>query len=90
MATATNRTASSALRGEGVKVTLDSTETLSKLPSITVGQQCTLGSVASVGYVYSVDYYGNSFVITPKTPATNLSSLTPVGYLAVDEVITIV
>lgn len=90
MATATNRVASSALRGESVIVTLDSTETLSKLPNVTVGQQATLGSSSLVGYVESVDTYGNSFKIATKTPATNLASSSTPGVLAVDEVITLV
>ena len=90
MATVTNRIASPALRGESVVITLDSTETLSKLPSITVGQQATLGSSSLVGYVESVDTYGNTFKIAPKTPATNLASSSTHGALAVGEVITLV
>lgn len=90
MATATNRVSSSALRGESVLVMLDSTETITKLPAITIGQQCTLGSSSFVGFVCSVDYLGNSFEITPRTPVGNLSSSTTPGILTVDEVITIV
>lgn len=89
MATATNRTASPALRGQSVKVTLDASETASKLPAVTIGQQATLGSSSAVGYVESVDYYGNSFTVSTKTPATNLASSSTPGVLAVGEVITL-
>lgn len=90
MATATNRTASPALRGQSVLVTLDSTETLSKLPNITVGQQATLGSSSAVGYVSFIDTYGHYFEVTPKTPALNLASSSTPGVLANGEVITLV
>lgn len=89
MATATNRIGSTALRGEGVLVTLDSTEAVTKLPSITVGQKATVGSNSNVGYVASVDYYGNTFVVNPRNPDLRFDSTTS-GYLAVSEVITLV
>ncbi len=89
MATATNRVASQALRGQAVLVTLDSTETLSKLPDITIGQQATLGSSSAVGNVSFIDTYGHYFEITPKTPALNLASSSTPGVLAVGEVITL-
>lgn len=88
MSTATNRIAASALRGQGAKVTLDSTETGTKLPSITIGQKATVGSSSKVGYVASVDYYGNSFVVNPRNPDLRFDS-TASGYLSVDEVITL-
>ncbi|HEY8687745.1 MAG TPA: hypothetical protein VIM07_00810 [Chitinophagaceae bacterium] len=89
MSTAVNRFAASALRGQGTKITLDSTETGTKLPNITVGQKATTGSTSKVGYVYSVDYYGNSFIVTPRNPDLRFDS-TASGYLSVGEVITLV
>lgn len=89
MATATNRVAAPALKGEGVKVTLNSTETISKLPNITVGQKATVGSTSNVGYVTNVDYYGNSFFVSPRNPDLRFDS-TASGYLSVSEVITLV
>lgn len=89
MATATNRVAAPALRGEGAKVTLDSTESTTKLPNITVGQKATVGSTSNVGYVASVDLLGNSFIVNPRNPDLRFDS-TASGYLSVSEVITLV
>lgn len=86
---ATNRVASSALRGEGVMVTLDATETLSVLPSLTNGQKCTNGN-SKVGYIYSVDYLGRSFIVVPANPDLQFDSSTTPGVLAVGETLTIV
>jgi hypothetical protein len=88
MATATNRTAAQALRGEGVRVTLDSTETTTKLPNITLGQKATVGSTSKVGYVASIDSYGNSFLVNPANPDLRFDS-TASGYLSASEVITL-
>jgi hypothetical protein len=89
MATTVNQQASTAFRGCDVLVTLNATETLSKLPNITVGQLCTVGSSSLTGYVSFVDYYGHSYRISPKTPATELSSSSTPGYLAAAETITL-
>ena len=89
MATATNRLASPALRGGSVLITLDSTETVTKLPSVTIGQKATVGSTSKTGYVSSVDYYGHSFEVTPGNPDLRFDS-TATGYLSVSEVITLV
>ena len=90
MATTVNQTSSPALRGQTVVVTLNSTETTSKLPNITLGQQATIGSSSNVGYVSSIDTYGNTYKITPQTPATNLSSSSTPGILTTSETITLV
>lgn len=89
MATATNTIASPALRGQNALVTLSGAEALSKLPNITIGQQCTIGSSSAVGYVSSIDTYGYSFEIAPKTPALNLASSSTPGVLAAAETITL-
>ena len=89
MATTTNRFLANALRGQSVIVTVDSTEAVTKLPNITVGQQATIGSSSRVGYVESVDLYGMSYKVTPKTPNARFDS-TALGFLSVSEVITLV
>lgn len=88
MATVTNINASTALRGEGVNVTLSSTETVTKLPNVTVGQKATVSSTSKVGYVASVDYYGNSFIVNPANPDLRFDS-TASGYLSASETITL-
>lgn len=85
----TNRTASQTLRGQDAIVTLDSTDTGDNLPSIEVGQLCTIDSSSNTGTVSFVDYFGNTFRITPIQPDKDLSSTSTPGILAVDETITI-
>ncbi len=81
----TNRTASQALKGQNVKVTLDATDA-ADLSSLEVGMQCQGGSFAFLGYISSVDFYGNSFEIAPA----QLDSYFGVfGYLPVSETITV-
>lgn len=89
MATVTNTKASPALRGQAALVTLSGAEALSKLPDVTMGQQCTNGSSSVVGYVSYIDTYGYSFEITPKTPALNFASSSTPGVLAASETITL-
>lgn len=84
----TNQTASQALKGGAVKVTLSGTETGTKLPEIVVGYKATMGSTANVGYVCSVDTYGNSFKVCPRNPDERFESVEK-GYLAASELITI-
>lgn len=62
----TNNVASQALRGQNVKITLESGY-ISYIQQIPVGALCN-ASGDLVGYVYSVDYYGNSFEIVPESP----------------------
>ena len=88
MATVTNRVVAVAGRGQDVIVSLDGTETLSKLPAITLGQQATVGSTSLVGYVSFIDAYGHSFRVSPKTPDARFCS-TATGLLSVGEVITL-
>ena len=89
MATNINQIASSALRGQSVQVFLNSTETLSKLPSITVGQKAVVSSSSKVGYVCSVDYRGSSYEVTPDLPSNRFDSTSTPGILAVSETITL-
>ena len=79
--TVTNQVASSALRGEVVKITLNSSDELAYLSSIAKGQPVTVVSSSNTGLVYSVDYNGNSFKVVPTMPTTNFSSSTKLGYL---------
>lgn len=83
----TNRVAAPALRGQAVKVTLDSTDA-ANLANFTVGQTCTCGSTSKVGYIYSIDVYGMSFLVTPNTPDAKFDS-TATGILSVSETISI-
>lgn len=90
MATVTAQIASQSLKGQGVIVHLNSSDTINVLPTIEVGQVCTNGSSSYTGNVSSVDYYGSSFKITPTMPDGNFSSSSTPGFLASGETITIV
>lgn len=89
MATVTNRVAAQALRGQAVVVTLDGSETTNKLPSLSVGQTCTIGSSSKTGRISEIPFGGNVFLVTPLMPNNRFDSTTS-GYLAVSETITIV
>jgi hypothetical protein len=83
-----NQAAYQALRGQCVKVTLNGTETVSKLPFITVGTKATIGSTGNVGYVSQVDTYGSSFKVRPQYSNQRWESVQS-GYLAKSEFITL-
>lgn len=85
---ATNIRASQALRGEGVQITLSAAESLSVLPTLTVGDKCTISSSSKIGYINRIDTYGKSFLVEPESPAKRFDSTTN-GILAVNELITV-
>ena len=70
----TNTVASPALRGQGVKVTLD-TDVQATLDSLTIGQVVSVG--ANSGTVYSIDSFGNSFKVIPIQPDKRFDGTTP-------------
>lgn len=84
----TNRTAAPALRGQGVKVTLNGPESLSVLPVLSVGDSCTISSSSKTGLIHSIDEYGHSFIVTPTLPQNRFDSDTS-GVLKVNELITV-
>lgn len=85
--TLTNQVASQALRGQNVKVTLNSTDA-AQLVNINIGDVCTISTSNNTGTVFSIDTYGNSFEIVPTQPnLTCVGSLS--GYLDVSDTITI-
>ena len=85
----TNQIASPALKGAAVVVSLNGTETVSKLPLIQVGYKATMGSTTNVGYVSSADIYGHSFEVSPANPDQRFESIEK-GYLSVNELVTII
>jgi TusA-related sulfurtransferase len=82
-----NQKASQALRGEAVKVTLDSSATINYLSGVTKGQLCTVSGTNKTGTVYKVDYKGNSFLVRPITDNDTFNSTG--GYLAVGATVTV-
>lgn len=82
--------ASQSLRGQDVRVFLNTGDQLNTLPSLTIGQICTNGSSTYTGKISSIDSKGNSFTITPLMPNGNFSSSSTPGFLAAGETITIV
>lgn len=83
----TNRKASQALRGQAVKVTLDSSATINYLSQVTKGQACVVSGTNKTGTVYRVDYKGNSFLVRPKDDNDTFNSTG--GYLAVGATVTV-
>lgn len=86
--TVTNQVASNAFGGQVVTVSLNQTETVSKLPNLTLGQKCTIGSSSNIGYISSIDTYGTSFKVTPQYPFSAFQSTT-VGYLTAADTVTV-
>lgn len=87
--TVTATLASQALKGEDVYVYLSGAQAVTALPNLLKGQSCTIASSAKVGRISFVDYFGNSFHITPAQPNLTLESLSTPGYLASGELIQI-
>lgn len=85
----TNQTASPALTGEAVEITLNQSETENKLPLLTVGQQVGIVSSGFLGTICRVDYDGTSFLASPNSPIGNLSSTSTPGVLNATELINI-
>lgn len=81
----TNRIASQALRGQGVKVTLDSTDA-AQLANFTQGLVCTHDQSGKTGTINRVDYDGNSFLVTPIQPDREFGIY---GYLAAAATVTV-
>ena len=86
--TVTNQIASEALQGQVVTVSLNQTETVSKLPNLVLGHLCTIGSSSNIGYISSIDTYGTSFKVTPQYPFSSFQSTT-VGYLTAADTVVI-
>ena len=83
----TNQKASQAYQGESVIVFLNQSDTL-KLPTIAVGQLCTVGSSSAIGYISDVDLYGTSFKVKPQYPSSSFQS-DVIGYLKANETVTV-
>jgi hypothetical protein len=86
MATVTNRVAASALRGQSVKVTLDSTDS-AQLATMVLGTVCTASGSSNTGVISSIDVYGTSFEVTPIQPNKRFDG-TAQGQLAASVTVT--
>ena len=84
----TNINAAPALRAQSVFVSLSAAESLSILPLLSLGLECTIESSTKVGYIDFIDLYGHSFRIKPAQPDKACDSDTE-GLLKEDELITI-
>jgi hypothetical protein len=80
MPTVTNQVAASALRGQGVRVMLNATDS-ANLAAMVLGTVCTASGSSKTGTIVSIDTFGNSFEINPISPATRFDG-TEVGQLA--------
>lgn len=83
----TNQIASSALNGEGVQVSLDSTDR-QFLADLVVGAEVTCDSSSKKGTIVSVDVFGTTFIVAPNNRGARFDSDTTPGILAVSETIT--
>lgn len=79
----TNQLQAHSLPGAAVLITLNATESVSKLPLLAKDMKCTLGSSGNIGYIASVDSLGHSFQIQPiqrdKSVDGNIGSNVVVG-----------
>lgn len=67
--TVTNQVAAPALRGQGVKVTLNTSDS-ANLATMVLGTVCTASGSSNTGTIISIDKFGNSFEVAPISPAT--------------------
>ncbi len=81
----TNRLASQALRGQGVLVTLDATDS-AQLVNFEQGMLCTHDQSGRTGTIDRVDYPGHSFLVSPIQPNTEFGIY---GYLAASATVTV-
>ncbi len=88
MALVTNITAAQALRGQGVKVTLGTSDVTNILPTLLKGQTCQCAQSSNTGIIYSVDYDGNSFIVTPTSPIGRFDGASN-GILSVNDTVSI-
>jgi len=85
----TARKSQQALRGQCVRVYLNQSDTVTYLPLVQVGDLVGVVNGGNQGYVLSVDSFGTSFLVRPKSPAGNLASGNTAGYLNNGELINI-
>lgn len=78
MASVTNTKDSQALRGQAAIVTVAANQ-IAAMRQFSVGETVTCDGGATLGTVHSIDFYGNSFKVSPIQP--NLSFNTAPGYL---------
>jgi hypothetical protein len=65
-------------KGQGVRIYLDQSDTVNNLPLIEVGMPASVDSdIGYDGYIYSVDYFGNSFIVMPNMPSTIPGTINP-------------
>lgn len=86
--TTTNKIVSPALRGQAVKVHLETTD-IAKLATITVGMLATVSSSSKKGYVSRVDLFGTTYCVTPDEPDHLFDSSSTLGQLALNETVTL-
>lgn len=81
----TNQKASQALKGQGVTVTLDSTDA-AELENFSEGMVCTHDQSGRTGTINRVDYFGSSFTVNPIQPDREFGIY---GYLAASATVTV-
>lgn len=81
----TNQKASQALKGQGVTVTLDSTDA-AELANFSEGMLCTHDQSGRTGTINRVDSYGSSFTVNPIQPDREFGIY---GYLAAAATVTV-
>jgi hypothetical protein len=84
MATVTNTKDSQALRGQAAIVTVGASD-IAAMQQFTVGETVTCDGGTTLGTIHSIDFYGNSFKVSPIQP--NLTFTTAPGYLESGETV---
>lgn len=86
MATITNTLAASALNGEAVQVSLDSTHR-ANLATLAVGTEVTSVASSKKGIVVEVDVPGTTFIVAPNNQSARFDGTAVPGILSVGETI---
>lgn len=81
----TNQKSSQALRGQNVKITLSAADAATYLDTLYIGMECRDdASFEFLGFIYSIDYKGNSFEVAPIQPDKTFQDAQRKGYFNAD------
>lgn len=76
-----NTKSSQALRGQNVKITLSAEDAATYLNTLYVGMECADDATTEFfGFIYSIDYKGNSFEVAPIQPDKTFQDALKNGY----------
>lgn len=85
-----NTKSSQALRGQNVKITLSAEDAATYLNTLYVGMECVDDATEEfLGFIYSIDYNGNSFEVAPIQPDKTFQDGQKNGYFNVSSTVAV-